>query len=212
MHVRASVLSEEWVSRAIGKHIQVIDYTPSLRSVDPALRSDNREPYVFAHIYLDDYEIERHIQGPRFMIIELAARGAVIVPMLAFMDQHYPWKRPANVSTDGIERSMYEEVIQWFKDLGGRVAYGSGYEPGPTARLSMQEIYALQGAGMSITELVTALTQTAALACGVPDDIGTLRVGNRADMIILDGDLRADVDALDRVTHVILDGKLAKGE
>ena len=211
LHTRASVLDEPWVSRAVGKPIHVIDYTPRLDSVDPALRKDNADPYVFAHIY-EDESIEQYIEGPRQDIYEIAARGAVIVPMLAFMDQKYPWKRPANVAQGGVERSMYEEVVGWYHDLGGLVAYGSAYEPGRPVGVYMPEVLAMKAAGLSALEIVTAMTGVSALACGALQDFGILELGARGDVIVLDGDVRVDITALDRVTHVVLDGKLAKGE
>ena len=38
------------------------------------------------------------------------------------------------------------------------------------------------------------------------DDRGTLREGLAADVIVVDGDPRADLAAIDRVTTVFLDG------
>ena len=47
--------------------------------------------------------------------------------------------------------------------------------------------------GMSASDGIVAATSTAARACGLEDEIGTVEVGKRADLLVVDGDPLEDV-------------------
>jgi imidazolonepropionase-like amidohydrolase len=60
--------------------------------------------------------------------------------------------------------------------------------------------------GISPLEAITAVTGTAAALLGMSDEVGTLEVGKRADLLIVDGDPAANIEALGRTRVVLLDG------
>jgi imidazolonepropionase-like amidohydrolase len=56
-------------------------------------------------------------------------------------------------------------------------------------------------------EAVAAATSEAARVCGLKHRKGLLRKGYDADLIVVDGDLKTDLTALQRVRLVVLAGK-----
>jgi len=78
--------------------------------------------------------------------------------------------------------------------------------PGTTFTDFALSVEAFQrGLGTSVAEAVQAATSIPAAALGL-DDVGTVAPGQRADLLVLDGDLRQDVKALRRVRQVLQDG------
>jgi imidazolonepropionase-like amidohydrolase len=73
----------------------------------------------------------------------------------------------------------------------------------------MNEARALQAAGLSNDAILRMATVGSAAALGIIDRVGTLEPGMRADCILIDGDPLADLEALDRVTLVIKDGRIS---
>lgn len=211
MRVRGTVVGETYAPRASGTYISVVDFVPAFRSLDSLLAYSNRDPYIFAYTYQDQSK-EAVLSAARDIIIEMVIIGKVLVPMITVMDEQYPWTRPVSVYSQVPGRSMYEEVVEFFVDIGGWVALGSGFQPGDTPGMPMDEILALQRSGLTNNEIVTAITYHSAIACGAEAEIGTLEVGKKGDVIVLDSNVLDDITALDRPTHVILDGKRALGQ
>lgn len=61
-------------------------------------------------------------------------------------------------------------------------------------------------AGLTSGQALAAVTRTAAQACGIADDVGTLEVGRRADLLLVHGDATSDVARLADVHTVFKDG------
>jgi imidazolonepropionase-like amidohydrolase len=68
------------------------------------------------------------------------------------------------------------------------------------------EIYA--EAGMTPLQAIQSATIVPARAMGLDKDSGTIEVGKRADLIVVDGDPLKDIRALRRVTHVVTNGRM----
>ena len=60
--------------------------------------------------------------------------------------------------------------------------------------------------GLTPHEILQAVTRTAAIAIGLPDR-GTLTAGQRADLLIVDGDPLRDLSCLERVRGVMKEGR-----
>jgi imidazolonepropionase-like amidohydrolase len=73
-----------------------------------------------------------------------------------------------------------------------------------------QEVRMLIEAGLPPMDAILATTRSAARVVYLQDEIGTVEAGKIADLILLDGNPLDDAFALDRVTHVIHKGNLAK--
>jgi imidazolonepropionase-like amidohydrolase len=74
--------------------------------------------------------------------------------------------------------------------------------------MPIKEMEWLIKAGLSPMEVIQAATQHAAFVCGHGDELGTLEPGKLADLVVVDGDPLADIEAMSRVVMVIKDGKI----
>ena len=71
-----------------------------------------------------------------------------------------------------------------------------------------REIELYVEAGMTPLEAIQSATIVPARAMGLDRDSGTVEVGKRADLILVDGDPLQDIKALRRVTRVIANGRV----
>jgi imidazolonepropionase-like amidohydrolase len=62
-------------------------------------------------------------------------------------------------------------------------------------------------AGMANSDAIRACTQIAARVCGLQESIGTLEPGKLADVLVVSGNPLEDIDALQRVEDVFLEGQ-----
>ena len=69
-----------------------------------------------------------------------------------------------------------------------------------------REIELVTGAGLTSAEAVIAATRTPARMLGLDCEIGTVEVGKRADLLIVEGDPLADIRALRQVRWTVRDG------
>jgi imidazolonepropionase-like amidohydrolase/Tol biopolymer transport system component len=70
------------------------------------------------------------------------------------------------------------------------------------------EIWTLAQGGMSPVEALRAATATPAAALGFADDLGTLEAGKLADLVVIDADVLSDIYQTDKVSQVMLNGRL----
>jgi imidazolonepropionase-like amidohydrolase len=61
-------------------------------------------------------------------------------------------------------------------------------------------------AGLTVAEALATATSTAATACGVGTSNGRLTPGHHADLLVVDGDLETDINALLRPHALLLEG------
>ena len=94
------------------------------------------------------------------------------------------------------------------------LALGNDYGGIPAVELGMPltEMQLLLAAGLTPLEVIEASTRNAAYVCGQSETLGTLEPGKLADIIIVDGDPLADLEAMDRVVAVVKGGELAHSE
>jgi len=72
----------------------------------------------------------------------------------------------------------------------------------------MNEARALKLAGLSNEAILRAGTSDAATALRISDRVGTIEPGKTADLVLLDGDPLADLEALGRVDLVMKEGRI----
>ena len=146
------------------------------------------------------------------LIAEMLERGTFIVPTLAVI--HFVIESASEaLGEETLQRArevaaVHRENITAAWRAGVPIAAGTDMGSpftGPDA--IHQEIALLSGIGMTNHEAIQAATLTGARAIGVEDDLGTVRPGRRADLVILDGDPLEDIAATRRIRHLLQDGE-----
>jgi imidazolonepropionase-like amidohydrolase len=97
------------------------------------------------------------------------------------------------------------------RELGIRVVTGmdSGAAPAKPHGSLWRAVAQLESAGYSRAEVLATATSVAADDCGLGATTGRLAAGLDADLLVVDGDLSADVTALSRPLEVRVRGTLA---
>jgi len=90
---------------------------------------------------------------------------------------------------------------------GVKIAFGTDAGVYAHGKNWMEFVY-MHEAGMPVLEAIKAATVTASELIGISDKIGTIETGKLADIIAVDGDPVADVQAMGRVRFVMKDGKV----
>jgi len=91
---------------------------------------------------------------------------------------------------------------------GGRLAAASGSPLTPYGLGLHAELRALEGAGLPRAAVLRAATAEAARTLGLQEQIGTLQPGRLADLLVVDGDPLADLQALLRIDTVVTGGRV----
>ena len=115
------------------------------------------------------------------------------------------------------------EGSQWnlnrFVAAGGKVAMANDYTDIPQngfdhfeLGMPMHEITRMHEAGITPADIIVASTRHAAEVCGLGDELGTLESGKAADVLVVNGDPLADLNALTDVHMVIHDGAVIRYE
>ena len=89
---------------------------------------------------------------------------------------------------------------------GVKIAFGTDAGVFPHGQ-NAGEFALLVEAGMSPAEALVAATRSAAEALGMQDEIGSLSVGKRADVVAVAGDPLQDIRLMQRVEFVMKDGQ-----
>ena len=125
----------------------------------------------------------------------MAERGIVLVPTLCVFDlvaegNGFPdWMR----ERAKLLRESAEKTVAAARREG--VAMAVGADAGPHGE-NARELVRLVETGLTPMEAIVAATSTAARACRLEDELGTIEPGKAADLLVLDGDLLEDVRLL----------------
>ena len=155
------------------------------------------------------------LNGPeaRELYKVLGTRQPWIDPTLAVFerrtDKPQPGVTPAMAKTmaDGFEKM--KQLTRRVGQEGGRLVMG-GHSEVPFAgrgEAPWRELELLVDSGLSPVEAITAATGTAAGFLYKSDELGTLRPGRRADLVVLRGDVSRDISAIRAVDRVMVNGE-----
>ena len=143
----------------------------------------------------------------------LAASGAVLVPTLVVTDV---WRTIEGLSQasrarqDLIER-LHRRSCETAIRLGIPLATGTDCGVrGVMADMVAREVRLLHEHGASAMTAIRAATSTAARLLGLETEIGTVAVGMRADLLLVEGDPLADLRCLERVRAVVKAGAVIR--
>jgi imidazolonepropionase-like amidohydrolase len=108
--------------------------------------------------------------------------------------------------------TMYDNLRR-FTAAGGTLAFGDDYggHPSMPVGMPMSEIQHWLAAGLTPMQVIVAATKGGAIVCDLEREIGQLRSGMAADILVVDGNPLADIRALQRPAMVIRDGRIVVG-
>jgi imidazolonepropionase-like amidohydrolase len=148
------------------------------------------------------------------VLAAMAERGIVLVPTLCVFDAvarpdgpFRPWMRERAERLRDASRKTMEAA------LAAGVEMAMGADAGPHGE-NARELVLMVEAGLSASDGIVAATSTAARVCGLEDEIGTVEVGKRADLLVVDGDPLGDVGIIadrSRIWLVFKDGEPVAG-
>jgi imidazolonepropionase-like amidohydrolase len=99
---------------------------------------------------------------------------------------------------------------------GGRLGMGGdyGFAWCPHGTYARELTFFVRYVGLSPLEVITCATKTGAEILGRADELGTLEAGKLADVLVVDGDVLADISALEdraRLLAVLQGGVVKAG-
>ncbi|MGA3220179.1 MAG: amidohydrolase family protein [Acidimicrobiales bacterium] len=147
----------------------------------------------------------------------LAEQGAYLTPTLV-VTRCEPWMRAngfaeANIATARRAADGHLESIKHAIAAGVQLLCGTDLPPADDVGglpATVVELRLLEGAGLSRLGALQAATTNPARLMGVPGEIGQVRPGFRADLIVVDDNPLDDLAALGTVRLVLQDGRAVK--
>ena len=144
----------------------------------------------------------------------MARSGIVLVPTLStfhdlaerFTDKFAP------ALVDQAKRQLEEAYATLVAARSAGVTLAMGHDSGPPGENAIELVRMVEG-GLTPLEGISAATQGSASALGLPD-VGTVRPGAVADLLVVDGDPLEDVGVLlrpERIRMVIQGGEIVGG-
>lgn len=152
------------------------------------------------------------------LLDRVAAAGVAVDPTMGFDPDilaNMPPPPPQVTETFARLGLEFEQMLaQRYVDVGRMRAHGvrvvpgidSGAMPAKPHGGAWRAVTDLVQSGYSVEEALAAGTTGAADACGVGDVTGRLAAGYDADLLVVDGDVRSEPDALGRPLAVLVRG------
>ena len=151
-------------------------------------------------------------------VAAIKASGMAMAPTLAVYNPEKPRATPANVNNP-----LYQQAVRKFGyalgnvkalfDAGVPIALGTdaGMPGTPHGVSTLQEMELLVKAGLTPTQALVAGTATSARIMRIDGDRGTIAVGKRADIVLIDGQPWQNIADVHKISHVFIDGRLVSG-
>jgi imidazolonepropionase-like amidohydrolase len=149
--------------------------------------------------------------------IELMVKnGTHLVPTFVIVDLIVTMGRDLGIIESSVRKAetaqqAHLESFRRVYEAGILCGLGSDFIGAPMYGKSAMELdLYVNKAGRTPMEAIVCATKNNAIVLGLEDEIGILEAGKRADLIVVDGDPRADIKVLQditKITHVYKDGK-----
>lgn len=106
--------------------------------------------------------------------------------------------------------AAHSESFRRCLDAGVRISLGTdgGSAYNPLNSAASYELALWIDNGMAPLAAITSGTSIAAQTCGIGNVTGSLSVGKRADVLVVEGDVLDDITALTRIRYLFRDGEL----
>jgi imidazolonepropionase-like amidohydrolase len=134
-----------------------------------------------------------------------------LTPAQASNEWERRWVRQRNLAHSLCCRAEAASEVHagWFRkalDAGVKMAIGSDARPLKEAALLEMGLWAKDGA--TPRQILLAATKNAAALCGAADELGTVEVGKRADLIVLADNPLDDINNIRSLQLVLKDGRI----
>ncbi|MEC3909402.1 amidohydrolase family protein [Sphingobium sp. CR2-8] len=202
---------DEWTLRAVAQaaHTHNWPVVTHTVTVDRGLVASRAEVDSLAHGLQD-----RPITAEEVAVIRKS--GMAMAPTLAVYDPH---KRGEVKADDPRLQQTFRKFgyalgnVKAMFDAGIPIALGTdaGMPGTPHGPSTLHEMELLVQAGLTPTQALVAGTQTSAKIMRLDGDRGTIAVGKRADIVLVDGTPWTNIKDVYKVSQVLIDGKLAYG-
>src|SRR6266436_5937123 len=140
----------------------------------------------------------------------LLARNTPVIPALQFEQAsivHGPEFQMPQAVIDGHQETLEGGAASALRILraGGRLGMGGdyGFAWNPHGTYAKELTFFVQYVGFSPLETITCATRTGAEIMGREREFGTLEPGKLADLLIVDGDVLADISLLEDRTRIL---------
>ena len=150
-------------------------------------------------IHLDDEAIDLMLHHDTWLVPTLIAPVSVIRAAESGIEIPEAMLRKAKEVTE-----VHATSVRRAAEAGVRIAMGTDSGIGPHGT-NLDELPLMQACGMTPGEVLAATTSSAARLLGY-DDLGTVEPGNRADLVLVEGDAYDLAGLASNVTEVWKDG------
>jgi len=140
----------------------------------------------------------------------LLARGTPVIPALQFelaSIEHGPEYGMPQAVIDGHQETLEGGAASALRILkaGGRIGMGGdyGFAWNPHGTYARELTFFVRYVGFSPLETITCATKTGAEIMGRGDEFGTVTPGKLADLLVVDGDVLADISLLEDRANLI---------
>jgi imidazolonepropionase-like amidohydrolase len=143
----------------------------------------------------------------------MKAKGVYWVPTMGYYFYHVDRAKSLEAHKymeDVLQRARQNILIA--RELGVKIANGFDPSSAEEQGKNAQEIIAMTKLGLPPIEAIRAATSNAADLMGWQGKVGSIQVGNYADVIAVSGDPLADVTELERVKFVMKGGIVVKND
>ena len=186
------------VAEASAAGIAVMSHAQGADGIKVAVRNGVRS--IEHGIYLDDEAIELMLDWGTWLVPTLSAPRVVLD--LAAAGVPYP---DAVLAKARMVLEVHAESVRRAVDAGVTIAMGTDSGVGPHGD-NLQELVLLAECGMTPAQALHAATGSATELLDVAGDRGTVAPGQRADLVVVDGDA-LELDTLrERIRTVYQDG------
>ena len=191
------------VAEASAAGVFVMSHAQGAPGIKAAVRAGIRS--IEHGIFLDDEAIAMMLERGTWLVPTLMAPQGVLDAAAAGAAIPAASVRKAREVID-IHRDAVRRAIA----AGVKVAMGTDSGVMPHGR-NLHELQLMVDVGMTPLGAMLATTRNAAQLVGVDAELGSLEVGKRADLVVVDGDPFDYRDLGDRVRAVWQDGRLVSG-
>ncbi len=159
-------------------------------------------------VYLNNELIDLMLQKDAYLVPTLVAPQAVI----EFSQEHPDLLPPVMAAKAAAVIDVHRRSFRMAVEAGVKIAMGTNFGVGRHGE-NGRELQLMVEHGMTPMQAIQASTANAAQLLHLSDDLGTLEVGKLADVIVVDGDVLANIALLAdpaNVKLVLKGGKVVK--